>query len=61
MIRVTIPLSDSSRDILAMYKKIRKIKNTNDVVEAFVQEHGKDLEAAGTLLQKIPNCQLPLF
>ena len=48
MIRVTIPLSDSSRDILAMYKKIRKIKNTNDVVEAFVQEHGKDLAPSPT-------------
>jgi len=43
MIRVTIPLSDSSRYILAHYKKARGIKRTNDVVEAFVQEYGKDL------------------
>ena len=48
MIRVTIPLSESSRDILAMYKKIRKIKNTNDVVEAFVQEHGQGIVPAPT-------------
>ena len=27
MIRVTIPISESSRDILAMYKKIRKLNN----------------------------------
>jgi hypothetical protein len=43
MIRVTIPISESSRYILAVYKKSRGIKNTDDVVEAFVQEHGKDL------------------
>ena len=40
---VTIPLSDSSRKILAIYKKSRSIKSTNDVVEAFVQEFGKDI------------------
>ena len=43
MIRVTIPISESSRYILAHYKKARGIKLTNDVVEAFVQEYGKDL------------------
>ena len=48
MIRVTIPLSDSSRDILAVYKKSRGIKLTNDVVEAFVQEYGKDLVPSPT-------------
>ena len=48
MIRVTIPLSESSRDILAVYKKSRGIKNTNDVVEAFIQEHGKDLAPSPT-------------
>ena len=43
MIRVTIPISESSRYILAHYKKARGIKLTDDVVEAFVQEYGKDL------------------
>jgi len=41
MIRITIPISESSRDILAAYKKSRGIKFTNDVVEAFIQEYGK--------------------
>jgi len=43
MIRVTIPLSESSRYILAHYKKARGIKLTDDVVEAFVQEYGKGI------------------
>ena len=41
MIRITIPISESSRDILAAYKKSRGIKFTNDVIEAFIQEYGK--------------------
>jgi len=48
MIRVTIPISESSRDILAIYKKSRGIKNTNDVVEAFIQEHGKGIVPSPT-------------
>lgn len=48
MIRVTIPLSESSRDILAVYKKSRGIRLTNDVIEAFIQEYGKGIAPVPT-------------